>query len=255
MFSGASRHVQVSKGPRSGPGPAKAHAVPVIVRRGRPASAVSNLRRYIATGADMVPLGGGAGYRGGPTASASLRGRKEMVGGAGTQLHFDHDVQSGCVENATAEVSLTENYWLVAPAHGIGTPLQSGRTDCRIARRIRTPKVLNVDCQPYLARPKTQRRRENGGQGQRTSVSNTIPGPAVGWIARAACGTGPRKKRLEVTPLLKERESDRSTDQQSKTLVSRKESQYSSSRPAKRHEKLSEIFFVVRLAQSFEFAN
>lgn len=95
---------------------ARKHGIPVIVDAAGQLPPPSNLKRFIAEGADLVSFSGGKAIRG-PQGTGILAGRRDLIGSVALQ-HLDMDVTS---ELWTPPPSLIDKDKLVgAPRHGIG---------------------------------------------------------------------------------------------------------------------------------------
>lgn len=106
---------------------AVAHAagVPVIVDAAAQLPPQSNLRRFIAEGADLVAYSGGKAI-GGPQATGILCGRRDLVMAAALQ-HLDLDI---FWEQWTPPATLIDKGRLKGvPQHGIGRPCKVGKED------------------------------------------------------------------------------------------------------------------------------
>ena len=104
-------------------GVAHEHGVPVIVDAAGQLPPVSNLKRFIAEGADLVCFSGGK-VIGGPQGSGILCGRRDLISSAALQ-HLDQDV---LFELWTPPKSLIDKSHLPgAPQHGIGRPCKVGK--------------------------------------------------------------------------------------------------------------------------------
>jgi D-glucosaminate-6-phosphate ammonia-lyase len=104
---------------------AHARGVPVIVDAAAQLPPQSNLKRFIAEGADLVAFSGGKAL-GGPQASGILCGRRDLVMSAALQ-HLDLDVFWDLWE---PPVSLIEKSRLRgAPQHGIGRGCKAGKEE------------------------------------------------------------------------------------------------------------------------------
>ena len=106
---------------------AVAHAakVPVIVDAAAQLPPQSNLRRFIAEGADLVAFSGGKAI-GGPQASGILCGRRDLIMSAALQ-HLDLDI---LWDHWTPPPGLIDKQRLKgAPQHGIGRPCKAGREE------------------------------------------------------------------------------------------------------------------------------
>jgi L-seryl-tRNA(Ser) seleniumtransferase len=97
--------------------------VPVVVDAAGQLPPVSNLRKFIAEGADLVCFSGGKAI-GGPQGSGVLCGRQDLISGAALQ-HLDQDV---LFELWSPPKSLIDKSKLPgAPQHGIGRPCKVGK--------------------------------------------------------------------------------------------------------------------------------
>ena len=102
---------------------AGAHGVPVIVDAAGQLPPASNLKRFIAEGADLVCFSGGKAI-GGPQASGILCGRRDLIAAAALQ-HLDQDV---LFELWNPPSSLIDKEALPgAPQHGLGRPCKVGK--------------------------------------------------------------------------------------------------------------------------------
>lgn len=101
------------------------HAVPVIVDAAAQLPPQSNLRRFIAEGADLVAFSGGKAI-GGPQASGILCGRRDLIMAAALQ-HLDMDSYWDLWE---PPASLIDKQRLRgAPQHGIGRSCKAGKEE------------------------------------------------------------------------------------------------------------------------------
>lgn len=97
--------------------------VPVIVDAAGQLPPVSNLKRFIAEGADLVCFSGGK-VIGGPQGSGILCGRRDLISSAALQ-HLDQDV---LFDLWSPPESLIDKSQLPgAPQHGIGRPCKVGK--------------------------------------------------------------------------------------------------------------------------------
>ena len=102
---------------------AHAAGVPVLVDAAAQLPPASNLRRFIAEGADLVAFSGGK-VLGGPQATGILCGRRDLVMAAALQ-HLDLDVLA---DQWSPPPSLIDADALVGiPPHGIGRPCKVGK--------------------------------------------------------------------------------------------------------------------------------
>jgi L-seryl-tRNA(Ser) seleniumtransferase len=104
---------------------AHAAGVPVIVDAAAQLPPASNLRRFIAEGADLVAFSGGKAMRG-PQASGILCGRRPLVAAAALQL-LDLDVPWELWSPPKALFDGIELPGL--PHHGIGRPCKAGKEE------------------------------------------------------------------------------------------------------------------------------
>ncbi len=104
-------------------GVAHKHGVPVIVDAAGQLPPVSNLKRFVAEGADLVCFSGGKTI-GGPQASGILCGRKDLISAVALQ-HLDLDVHFDLWH---PPISLIDKSTLPgAPQHGVGRPCKAGK--------------------------------------------------------------------------------------------------------------------------------
>ena len=104
---------------------AHAHGVPVIVDAAAQLPPQSNLRQFIAEGADLVAFSGGKAL-GGPQASGILCGKRDLVMAAALQ-HLDMDIYWDMWEPPP---SLIDKQRLRgAPQHGIGRSCKAGKEE------------------------------------------------------------------------------------------------------------------------------
>lgn len=97
--------------------------VPVIVDAAAQLPPASNLRRFVAEGADLVCFSGGKAI-GGPQGAGILCGRRELIAAAALQ-HLDMDV---LFELWDPPASLIDKARLPgAPQHGLGRPCKVGK--------------------------------------------------------------------------------------------------------------------------------
>lgn len=104
---------------------AHAAGVPVIVDAAGQLPPASNLRRFIAEGADLVAFSGGKAIRG-PQSSGILCGRRELIAAAALQ-HLDLDVLPA-LWNPPAGL-IDRRQLPGAPQHGIGRPCKVGKEE------------------------------------------------------------------------------------------------------------------------------
>jgi L-seryl-tRNA(Ser) seleniumtransferase len=98
-------------------------AVPVLVDAAAQLPPVSNLKRFISEGADLVAFSGGKAISG-PQASGILAGRRDLIGSALLQM-LDLDIYW---EQWAPPPSLIDKQRLSgAPQHGIGRPCKVGK--------------------------------------------------------------------------------------------------------------------------------
>jgi D-glucosaminate-6-phosphate ammonia-lyase len=100
------------------------HGVPVLVDAAAALPPASNLRRFIAEGADLVCFSGGKAL-GGPQASGILAGRAELIRSVALQ-HQDMDVHP---ETWTWRHLIAEGRLPGPPWQGIGRPCKVGREE------------------------------------------------------------------------------------------------------------------------------
>ena len=100
------------------------HGLPVLVDGSVNLPPRSNLRRFIAAGADLVAFSGGKTIRG-PQASGFLAGRADLIRSVGLQ-HQDLDV----LPTTWSGRSLLETGALTRiPSHGIGRSMKAGKEE------------------------------------------------------------------------------------------------------------------------------
>lgn len=97
--------------------------VPVIVDAAGQLPPASNLKRFIAEGADLVCFSGGKTI-GGPQGSGILCGRKDLIAAAALQ-HLDLDIHYELWEPPASLIDKTALPG--APQHGIGRPCKAGK--------------------------------------------------------------------------------------------------------------------------------
>jgi len=104
---------------------AQARGVPVIVDAAAQLPPLSNLKRFIADGADLVVFSGGKAI-GGPQASGILAGRRDLIMSAALQ-HLDMDVDPA---TWAPPVGLIDRSLLTGlPHHGIGRSCKVGKEE------------------------------------------------------------------------------------------------------------------------------
>ena len=104
---------------------AKKHKIPVIVDAAAQLPPQSNLKRFIAEGADLVAYSGGKAL-GGPQASGILCGRKDLIMSAALQ-HLDLDIYEDMWDPPK---SLIDKRKLKGtPQHGIGRSCKVGKEE------------------------------------------------------------------------------------------------------------------------------
>lgn len=102
---------------------AHTHQIPLIVDAAGQLPPVSNLRRFIGTGADLVTFSGGKAI-GGPQGSGILCGRRDLIMSAVLQ-NLDLDI---AWEQWTPPESLIDKHRLAGlPPHGIGRSCKVGK--------------------------------------------------------------------------------------------------------------------------------
>jgi L-seryl-tRNA(Ser) seleniumtransferase len=100
------------------------HGVPVLVDAAAALPPASNLRRFIAEGADLVTFSGGKAL-GGPQASGILAGRADLIRSVALQ-HQDMDVHPG---TWTWRRLIAEGALSGPPLQGIGRACKVGREE------------------------------------------------------------------------------------------------------------------------------
>ena len=104
---------------------AKKHKIPVIVDAAAQLPPQSNLKKFIAEGADLVAYSGGKAL-GGPQASGILCGRKDLIMSAALQ-HLDLDIYEDMWDPPK---SLIDKRKLKGtPQHGIGRSCKAGKEE------------------------------------------------------------------------------------------------------------------------------
>lgn len=104
---------------------AHAAGVPVLVDAAGQLPPASNLKRFIAEGADLVAFSGGKAIRG-PQSSGILCGRRDLISAAALQ-HLDLDI---LWEQWNPPPSLIDKRRLPgAPQHGLGRPCKVGKEE------------------------------------------------------------------------------------------------------------------------------
>ena len=104
---------------------AQARGVPVIVDAAAQLPPQSNLKRFIAEGADLVAFSGGKAL-GGPQASGFLCGRRDLIMAAALQ-HLDFDIFWDMWEPPA--VLIDKSRLKGAPQHGIGRSCKAGKEE------------------------------------------------------------------------------------------------------------------------------
>ena len=104
---------------------AKRHKIPVIVDAAAQLPPQSNLRRFIAEGADLVAFSGGK-LLGGPQASGILCGRKDLIMSAALQ-HLDLDIYEDMW--APPKALIDKRKLKGTPQHGIGRSCKAGKEE------------------------------------------------------------------------------------------------------------------------------
>jgi L-seryl-tRNA(Ser) seleniumtransferase len=100
------------------------HGVPVLVDAAAALPPASNLRKFVAEGADLVTFSGGKAL-GGPQASGILAGRADLIRSVALQ-HQDMDVHP---QTWTWRQLLAEGAIAGPPLQGIGRPCKVGREE------------------------------------------------------------------------------------------------------------------------------
>lgn len=103
---------------------ARAHGLPVIVDASAALPPRSNLRRFIAEGADLVTFSGGKAV-GGPQASGILAGRKDLIASVALQ-HQDMDVRLATWSQRTRH---ERGEVRGIPHQGLGRAMKVGREE------------------------------------------------------------------------------------------------------------------------------
>lgn len=102
---------------------AREHGVPVIVDAAAQLPPLTNLKRFIADGADLVAFSGGKAI-GGPQASGMLAGRRDLIMSAALQ-QLDMDVDRHTWSPPSSLIDLDRLAGI--PRHGIGRPCKVGK--------------------------------------------------------------------------------------------------------------------------------
>ncbi|MBI4551920.1 MAG: aminotransferase class V-fold PLP-dependent enzyme [Candidatus Latescibacteria bacterium] len=132
---------------------AHAAGVPVLVDAAGQLPPASNLRRFIAEGADLVAFSGGKAIRG-PQSSGILCGRRDLIAAAALQ-HLDLDI---LFDQWHPPPSLIDKNRLPgAPQHGIGRPCKVGKEEIV---GLLTALKLFVDEDPEVRRQRWLRLME-----------------------------------------------------------------------------------------------
>ncbi|MCS7025842.1 MAG: aminotransferase class V-fold PLP-dependent enzyme [Bryobacteraceae bacterium] len=130
-------------------GVARAKNVPVLVDAAAQLPPASNLRRFLAEGADLVAFSGGKAI-GGPQASGILAGKRDLIMSAALQ-QLDLDVYW---EQWAPPASLIDKQRLPGlPQHGIGRP-------CKVGKE--TIIGLLVALRKFVAEPEEKRSQRLG---------------------------------------------------------------------------------------------
>ncbi len=98
------------------------HGLPLIVDGAASLPPVSNLRYFVACGADLVTFSGGK-HLGGPQASGILCGRQDLIRSAWVQM-VDMDVR---LPTWSLRAWIAEGWISRAPGHGIGRSMKAGK--------------------------------------------------------------------------------------------------------------------------------
>jgi L-seryl-tRNA(Ser) seleniumtransferase len=104
---------------------AKRRGVPVVVDAAAELPPKSNLRRFLAEGADLVAFSGGKAI-GGPQASGILAGRRDLVAAA-TLQQLDLDLFYELWDPPPGSIDKSKLAGL--PHHGIGRPCKAGKEE------------------------------------------------------------------------------------------------------------------------------
>ncbi len=102
---------------------AHVHGVPVLVDAAGQLPPASNLRRFVAAGADLVAFSGGKAILG-PQASGILAGRRDLIQSAALQM-MDNDIW---FQQWNPPANLFDKHLMKGlPQHGIGRPCKVGK--------------------------------------------------------------------------------------------------------------------------------
>lgn len=104
---------------------ARKHRIPVLVDAAAQLPPQSNLKRFIAEGADLVAFSGGKAI-GGPQASGILCGRKHLIMSAALQ-HLDLDIHGDMWNPPRTLIDTRKLKGL--PQHGIGRSCKAGKEE------------------------------------------------------------------------------------------------------------------------------
>ncbi len=104
---------------------ARRHKIPVIVDAAAQIPPQSNLKRFIAEGADLVAFSGGKAL-GGPQASGILCGKRDLVMAAALQ-HLDLDIHADLWEPPRSLIDARRLKGI--PQHGIGRSCKTGKEE------------------------------------------------------------------------------------------------------------------------------
>lgn len=104
---------------------ARGHRIPVIVDAAAQLPPQSNLKRFIAEGADLVAFSGGKAL-GGPQASGILCGRKDLIMSAALQ-HLDLDIYEDMWEPPKSLID--KKNLKGTPQHGVGRSCKVGKEE------------------------------------------------------------------------------------------------------------------------------
>jgi D-glucosaminate-6-phosphate ammonia-lyase len=104
---------------------ARKHKIPVIVDAAAQLPPQTNLKRFIAEGADLVAFSGGKAL-GGPQASGILCGRRELIMSAALQ-HLDLDIYADMWQPPRSLIDIRKLKG--TPQHGIGRSCKAGKEE------------------------------------------------------------------------------------------------------------------------------
>jgi len=153
---------------------ARRHALPVIVDASAELPPKSNLRAYLAAGADLVAFSGGKGLRG-PQSTGILCGKRELVASAALQMwDMDYlpelwDPPSALIDQAVQQRGV--------PNHGLGRAMKVGKEEI-VGLAVALERFLALD-------EAAQRERLDGTASTLASELSRIDGLSVSLVRRS----------------------------------------------------------------------